>query len=176
MFEFFPFKATQWVGYKLHVTEIIGDGQPTRFITDLAPAAAPEPDNQPLDAIQNRLVGRRVLPAKHYVNQGYMSAANLAQSLTKGVDLRGRLLQDTSGKPEGFRLRDFQIDIANRTAICPAGRVAPIKPNPRNLVAFHVFFGKPCQTCPFFGPEMCTDKLRGHHLGVSRHRDLIQAR
>jgi hypothetical protein len=96
------------------------------------------------------------------------------------VDLRGRLLPDTSGKHEGFRLQDFRVDIANRTAICPAGRVAPrlvpAKPNPRNLVAFHVFFGKQCQTCPFFGPELCTDKLRGRHLGVSLHHRLIQAR
>jgi hypothetical protein len=109
-----------------------------------------------------------------------MSAANLAKSLTKGVDWRGRLLQDTSGKREGFRLRDFRVDIANRTAICPVGRVAPrfvpAKPNPRHLVAFHVFFGKQCQTCPFFGPELCTDKPRGRHLGLSLHHDLIQAR
>jgi hypothetical protein len=109
-----------------------------------------------------------------------MSAANLAKSFTTGVDLRGRLLQDTSGKREGFRLRDFQVDIATCPAVCPAGQVAPrfvpAKPNPRNLVAFHVFFGKQCQLCPFFGPELCTDKPRGRHLGVSIHHDLIQAR
>ncbi len=173
-------RSTQWVGYKLHVTETIATNRQARFITDLALTSAPEPDNQQLDAIQNRLAECRVLPAQHYVDQGYMSAANLAKSLTKGVDLRGRLLQDTSGKREGFRLRDFQVDIANRTAICPAGRIAPrfvpAKPNPRNLVAFHVFFGKQCQLCPFFGPELCTDKLRGRHLGVSIHHDLIQAR
>jgi hypothetical protein len=173
-------RNTQWVGYKLHVTETINTNRQARFITDLALASAPEPDNQQLDAIQNRLAGRRVLPAQHYVDQGYMSAANLAKSLTKGVDLRGRLLQDTSGKREGFRLRDFQVDIANRTAICPAGRIAPrfgpAKPNPRNLVAFHIFFGKQCQLCPFFGSELCTDKPRGRHLGVSIHHDLIQAR
>lgn len=162
------------------MTETISTPQQPRFITDLMLASAPEPDNQQLDAIQNRLAERRVLPAKQYVDQGYMSAANLAKSLTKGVDLRGRLLQDTSGKREGFRLRDFRVDIANRTAICPVGRVAPrfvpAKPNPRNLVAFHVFFGKQCQTCPFFGPQLCTDKWRGRHLGISLHHDLIQAR
>jgi transposase len=173
-------RTTQWVGYKLHVTESISVGQERRFITDIALASAPEPDNQQVEAIQKRLAEQKLLPAQQYVDQGYMSAANLAKSLTRGVNLRGRLLQDTSGKTEGFRLRDFQVDIANRTAICPAGRVAPrfvpAKPNPRNLVAFHVFFGKQCQTCPFFGPELCTDKLRGRHLGVSLHHDLIQIR
>jgi DDE family transposase len=173
-------RTTQWVGYKLHVTEAISSSQETRFITDVALASAPEPDNQQLEAIQSRLAERKLLPVQQYVDQGYMSAANLAKSLTSGVDLRGRLLQDTSGKAEGFRLRDFQVDIANRRAICPAGRVAPrfvpAKPNPRNLVAFHVFFGKACQSCRFFGPQLCTDKLRGRHLGISLHHDLIQAR
>jgi transposase len=173
-------RTTQWVGYKLHVTESISRGQEIRFITDVVLASAPEPDNQQVEAIQKRLAERKLLPARQYVDQGYMSAANLAKSLTRGVDLRGRLLPDTSGKAEGFRLRDFQVDIANQRAICPAGRVAPrfvpAKPNPRNLVAFHVFFGKPCQRCPFFGPQLCTDKWRGRHLGISFHHDLIQAR
>jgi hypothetical protein len=44
------------------MTETISARQPTRFITDLALAAAPEPDNQQLEAIHNRLAGRRVLP------------------------------------------------------------------------------------------------------------------
>jgi hypothetical protein len=91
---------------------------------------APESDKQQLEAIQSRLAERRLLPAHLYVDQGYMSAANLAKSLTRGIDLRGRLLQDTSGKVEGFRLQDFQVDIANRTEICP-GQTQPTK-----MVAF----------------------------------------
>jgi hypothetical protein len=41
------------------MTETISARQPTRFITDLALAAAPEPDNQQLEAIHNRMAGRR---------------------------------------------------------------------------------------------------------------------
>jgi transposase len=169
--------TTTWVGYKLHVTESIGK---TRFITDVVVTPAPEPDNQQLQAVQARLIQRNVRPKRQYVDQGYMSAANLAHSMANGIDLRGRLLEDTSGKQAGFRLQDFQVDIARRVAICPAGhqatRFVPAKPNPRNLVDFHIFFGKQCQGCPFFGPHQCTDKSSGRHLGVSQHHALIQAR
>lgn len=79
-----------------------------------------------------------------------MSAANLADSLNQGIDLRGWLLPDTSDKPPSFRLADFRIDIANRIAICPSGQTAlrfvPSPHKPRNLVAYHIFLGKICQT------------------------------
>ncbi len=45
-----------------------------------------------------------------------------------------------------------------------------------NLIAYHVSFGRQCQTCPFFGPNWCTDKASGRHLCLSRHPVLLQAR
>src|SRR5207248_7138245 len=94
------------------------------------------------------------------------------------VNLRGRLLPDTSGKTPGFRLADFKVDIANQEVICPDGKYAsrfvPSPPNPRNLIAYHAFFGKVCKRCRFFGPDLCTTKPSGRHLGISLHHDLIQ--
>lgn len=122
-------RTTSWVGYKLHLTETIGK---RRFITDVVVTPAPEPDNQQLQAVQARLSQRNVLPKWQYVDQGYMSAANLAHSMANGIDLRGRLLEGTSGKQAGFRLQDFQVDIARRVALCPAGwqatRFVPANP------------------------------------------------
>ena len=172
-------RKTHWVGYRCHVTESISDkAGEARFITDVRLVPAPDADNQYVEAIQMALAYRCLLPRQHYVDQGYMSAANLADSLNRGVDLRGCLLPDTSDKPAGFRLADFQIDIAQQIAICPAGQTAlrfvPSPPQPRNLVAYHVFFGKVCLTCPFFGPTLCTDKPNGRHLSLNLHHELIQ--
>jgi hypothetical protein len=35
-----------------------------RFVTDVALSPAPEPDNQQLEAIQNRLAERKLLPTQ----------------------------------------------------------------------------------------------------------------
>jgi transposase len=83
--------------------------------------------------------------------------------------------QDT----EGFRLRDFKIDIEHRQAICPAGKKqvkwVRVKPGVNNLIAYHVRFGSQCQSCPYFGPGLCTDRLDGRNLGVNACHNQIQA-
>ena len=167
-----------WVGYKLQVTETAGEE--SRFITDVEVVPAMRQDNQCLTAIQERLVQREIHPGKQYVDQAYMSGRHIAESLAKGIDLRGYVREGNPTKPEGFRLRDFEIDIAQRRAICPAGkkqtRWARAKPGVKSLIAYHVGFGKQCQSCPYFGPELCTDKPGGRHLGVNAYHDLIQAR
>jgi transposase len=109
-----------------------------------------------------------------------MSGRHIADSLTKGIDLRGYVREGNTSKPEGFRLRDFQIDVEQRQAICPAGKKQAkwvrAKPGVKNLIAFHVGFGTQCQSCPYFGPDLCTDRPNGRHLGVNAYHDLIQAR
>ena len=167
-----------WVGYKLHVTETADEGP--RFITDVEIVPAMRQDNQCLTAIQDRLVERGIPPGKQYVDQAYMSGYHIADSLAKGIDLRGYVREGNLSKPEGFRLRDFKIAIAQRQAICPAGKKQAkwvrAKPGANNLIAYHVQFGPQCQLCPHFGPGLCTDKPNGRHLSINAHHDLIQAR
>jgi hypothetical protein len=167
-----------WVGYKLQVTETADEGP--RFITDVEIVPAMRQDNQCLAAIQDRLVERGIPPGKQYVDQAYMSGYHIADSLSKGIDLRGYVREGNLSKPEGFRLRDFEIDIEQRQAICPAGKKQAkwvrAKPGVSNLIAYHVQFGPQCQLCPHFGPDLCTDKPNGRHLGINAHHDLIQAR
>ena len=167
-----------WVGYKLQITETAGEA--SRFITDVAIVPAMRQDNQCLTAIQDRLYQRGILPRKQYVDQAYMSGRHIAESLAKGIDLRGYVREGNTNRPQGFRLQDFQIDVEHRQAICPAGKKqvkwVSAKPGVRNLIAYHVSFGTQCQSCPHFGPDLCTDKPTGRHLGVNAYHDLIQAR
>jgi transposase len=167
-----------WVGYKLQVTETADEGP--RFITDVEIVPAMRQDNQCLAAIQDRLVERGIPPGKQYVDQAYMSGYHIADSLSKGIDLRGYVREGNLSKPEGFRLRDFRIDVQQRQVICPAGmkqaKWVRAKPGVNNLIAYHVQFGPQCQLCPHFGPGLCTDKPNGRHLGINAYHDLIQAR
>jgi len=167
-----------WVGYKLQITETAGEV--SRFITDIEIVPAMRQDNQCLTAIQDRLVQRGILPGKQYVDQAYMSGRHIAESLAKGIDLRGYVREGNTNRLQGFRLQDFQIDVEQRQAICPAGKKqvkwVRAKPGVKNLIAYHVSFGTQCQSCPYYGPDRCTDKQTGRHLGVNAHHNLIQAR
>ena len=169
-----------WIGYKLHVTETVDADLDARFITDVTITPAFIQDNTPILDIQQQLIARQVSPAQQYVDQGYMSGANLQASLDQAIDLRGFIRDGNVMKPDGFRLPDFSIDVAHQQATCPAGQTAihwsPINPKVKNNIAFLVSFGKQCQTCPFFGPERCTDKPAGRTIAISRHHDLITAR
>jgi transposase len=170
----------EWIGYKLHVTETVDEDLGARFITDMTVTPAFIQDNMPILDIQEHLSERQVPPARQYVDQGYMSGANLAASLEQSIDLRGFIRDGNVTKPEGFRLPDFSIDVAKRQATCPAGQEAigwsAVGPRVKNNVAFLVSFGKQCQACPFFGPNLCTDKKAGRTIAISRQHDLITAR
>jgi hypothetical protein len=108
-----------WVGYKLQMTETADEGP--QFITDVEVVPAMRQDNQCLAAIQNRLIKRGIPPGKQYVDQAYMSGRHIADSLSRSIDLRGYVREGNLSKPDGFRLRDFKIDIEQRQVICPAG-------------------------------------------------------
>ena len=172
--------SRNWVGYKLQITETADPDAPARFITDVAITSTVEQDNVHLDALQQRLVERQIAPTQQYVDQGYMSGDNLAHSLENGIDLRGFIREGNVSKVPAFRLSQFDIDLDQRQATCPAGnhsvKWAKAKPDVANLIAYHVSFGRQCQACPFFGPGLCTDKASGRHLGVSRHHVLLQTR
>jgi transposase len=166
-----------WAGFKLHVTETI---EKPRFITDVTLTPAPAREVGDLTAIQSQLAERALTPAKHYVDQGYMSGENIAKSRDQGIDLRGGVSPDTQGKPPGFRLEDFEIDMERHQATCPAGharrRWVPATGNTDNNVAVYVFFGTQCLSCPFFGPERCTASPTGRKLSLNAFHEVIQAR
>ncbi len=169
--------ALTWVGYKVHVTETIEE---PRFITDVTLTPSSARDVGDLATIQHRLAERELTPARQYVDQGYMSGENIAASEQRGIELQGRIGPDTQGKPPGFRLEDFEVDMPAQRATCPAGRTqqrwVPTTGHTDNRVAVHVFFGKQCLSCPFFGPGRCTTSRTGRHLSLNAFHDTIQAR
>jgi len=167
-----------WVGYKVHITESL---EQPRFVIDVTLSdSAASRDVNDLAAIQQQMIDHELRPAQHYVDQGYMSGEQIAQSQLRDIDLRGVVRSDIQGKPDGFRLSDFVVDMENEQATCPAGRRhqrwVPTTGNTNNQVAIHVFFGNQCLSCPFFGPERCTTSQTGRHLSLSAYHDVIQAR
>jgi len=165
-------KQTKWEGYKAQVTETVDDDLP--LITDIAIHSAIEADGTALPAIQQRLQHRQVTPEQQYVDRGYCHGKTIASSQQQGIDLRGRVAHQAR-KPEGFRLEDFEIDLENREAICPQGKMAPIfNPSTQDDVAFHIRFGNQCTACPV--RSQCTTEKRGRSLELTPYHDLLTQR
>jgi transposase len=147
-----------WLGYKLHVTETCDDApactcrpdpaaqQPCtaaggqdhdpgcaqlvfpNLITHVATTDATVTDNQMTGAIDDGLAGTDLLPGRHYLDSGYLSAALVVSELARhGIALIGPLLADTSAQARagaGYARADFTVDYDTQTVTCPQGKTA----------------------------------------------------
>jgi len=119
-------KGIEWTGYKVHFTETCDDGLP-RIITNVETAFATKPDSGMLRVIHRSLAAKRLLPADHLVDTGYVNTESLVSSQRDyQVRVVGPPLEDSSwqAKEGGFDKSYFQINWKKRQVKCPAGRIS----------------------------------------------------
>lgn len=120
-------RTTQWIGYKVHLTETCDDDLP-HLVTHVETTSAPIADGAVTPTIHAALKTRDLLPAQHLVDTGYLDANLLVQSQQEfGVDLVGPTRPDVKWQAQedtGFTAQDFQIDWTQQTATCPAGKTS----------------------------------------------------
>lgn len=169
-------RGKHWRGYKLQVTETAEPEDGCTFLTDIRIVGASTHDSEVVTQIQDQLIGAGRAPETMVVDQGYVSCANLAESLARGITLLGPLPADTSGKPEGYRQEDFTLDWENETATCPQGVVTHVwaAREKDNRPGIYIRFGAACHSCDAWGK--CTTGKRGRTLFVSMYHDLIAQR
>ena len=148
-------RSTQWVGYKIHVTETCEEDLPN-LITDVASAPGPTADGAATPAIHARLQGKNLLPGLHLVDTGYLDGPLLAESQRDyGVDLYGPTRPDYKWQAKagaGFDAAHFAIDWEREQATCPMGRTSiswsPAIDRQKNHVIKVKFSSKDCGACP----------------------------
>ena len=117
-------RQTQWVGYKVHLSETC-DAHAPHLITHVETTPATTNDVAVTESIHQRLASRGLLPQSHLVDAGYISSEHLIESQTKyGLDLVGPVPMDNSWQAQaqhGFDASQFEIDWRNQQAWCPAG-------------------------------------------------------
>ncbi len=120
-------RSTQWVGYRVHLSETC-DAERPRLITHVETAAAPVADSERTDAIHAGLQQKDLLPDTHLVDSGYVDAEQLVRSRQQfGVDLCGPAPKDTSWQAkegQGFSASDFAVDWQGQQARCPGGKTS----------------------------------------------------
>ena len=150
-------------------SETAEDGEAeARFITDIEVIAANDGDSEVLGEIQERLIGRGLKPDEHFVDRGYVSGPNLANSHGRGIELVGPALADTSPKPQGYKQGDFDIDFEACQATCPQGRTAEAWRPYRECdgwTRIEVIFGSQCHDCP--ARDLCAPGKKGRKLSLS---------
>jgi hypothetical protein len=176
-------RGHSWNGYKLHLTETAAEDAPS-LITDVEVGAAAAYDCLSLDAIQERLQARDLLPATHLADAGYVNGPTLHHSQERAVELLGPVPADTYGGSRQERIwaaEAFAVDVENEQATCPGGH------SPHRWSVYHrpggkdkdlialIWDKKVCQRCAL--REHCLPAGQSQRtLRLSCHYGLLKVR
>ncbi len=118
-------RRTNWIGYKVHLTESCDEGLP-QLLTHVETTIATQTDLAQLAAIHEGLDRAGLLPGEHLVDGGYLSGQSLLEARQRyQVDLVGPIHGDTQWQAkarQGFDMAHFQVDWNAKVASCPEGR------------------------------------------------------
>ena len=182
-------KKTAWVGYKVQIAETTPEeqasarpkGQPTsQFVTEVTTT----------EAIASDLDGRARLERQQqehglgradtlYVDTAYVTDDALAQAQQDGRELIGPARGSCNTSGEFFTAEAFDVSIAERRAICPAGHASTqcsrLENQQTGQVDYRFEWSYHCDDCPL--KSQCTNARSGRRmLLVGQHHDLLQAR
>ena len=154
-------RQTEWIGYKVHLTETCEEDTPN-LITDVQTTPAPQADFGLLPTIQTDLAARNLLPGEHLVDAGYVTAEQIVTSQRDHqITVIGPVHPDPSWQAKvqgGFDVAAFVMDWDAHTTTCPQGQRSTAWVPGRDQHGkdvFHIRFRKSdCQSCP--AREHCT--------------------
>jgi transposase len=180
-------KSKTWVGYKVQVSETVADshdpkkkGEPTeQFLTEVTTTEAIASD---LDGMKRNLHAQHEHhhdePAELYVDAAYVTDDTMAEAKEQGREIIGPARPP--GNPKNLLAVDqFDIDVNNRTAVCPAGHTSRqcslINDSYNNSVYYRFEWAGLCDECHL--QKQCTRRKDGRrHVSVGRHHHLLQQR
>ena len=173
-------RDTDWIGYKVHLTETCDADRP-HLITDVQTTAAGVADVAMTATVHRALAARDLLPAIHVVDAGYVDADLLVASrVDHALDLLGPALPDSSRQAQagqGFELGAFTILWSERVARCPAGQISQSWKEDRDergsaAIVRIGFSQKSCGSCP--SRALCSPSQPGRRANPRRLRILEQ--
>lgn len=117
-------RSTEWVGYKVQLTEICSPGSP-HLITKIETTHSHIPDAAHVARCQNELARRNLLPKRQFVDGSYMGSQIALESRKRhNIELVGPAKQNWHRQQveSGYDLSAFKIDWDGHFAICPQGK------------------------------------------------------
>jgi hypothetical protein len=117
-------RSTNWVGYKVHLSETCDEGYPD-LITQVNTTLATTSDFVMGAPIEQELAARDLLPGTHLLDSGYVVADLLVSAPHDyHIDVVGPALSSSSRQGregQGYDVHSFAIDWDARQAYCPQG-------------------------------------------------------
>lgn len=173
------------VGYKVQIAETVCEttlrpGEPTHnFIVGIVTHPAYESDEAGESKMEQEQAQMGLeKPLVQYVDSAYVSAQKLAQAQVEGREIIGPA--PPSPQHQGrFTAADFQINVEQRQAICPAGRAntqcSRLLEESTGKVSYRFEFSTQCHDCPL--RAQCVGKGQRHRsLVVGEYHTVLQAR
>jgi hypothetical protein len=182
-------KKKQWEGYKVQIAESVAEdqgpkqkGEPTeQFVTEATTTEAIASDLDGRERVENnqREHGEGVAD-ELYVDAAYVTDDTLANAHAQGRELMGPARPSTN--PSGKDLFDataFDVKVAQRKAVCPAGhesrQCSRLHNQQSGQVNYRFEWGSLCDDCALAG--QCTRSRSGRRmLVVGEHHDELQQR
>jgi len=179
-------KKKEHVGYKVQVAETVtqaelAPGEPTtNFITGIVTHAAHQSDQagaEKMEAEQAEMGLEK--PPVQYVDAAYVSAEKLAGAQAEGRQLIGPALSAPHNNGGRFTAESFDIEVEQRRAVCPAGKLntqcSRLENQTTSQVTYRLEWGQDCQECPL--RAQCIGPGQAHRtLVVGEHHTVLQAR
>jgi hypothetical protein len=173
------------VGYKIQVaesvtTEPLAPGEPTRaFLTGMATQAAMASDEAGAEQIEQEQAAMGWdPPAEQYVDSAYISGPRLAQAKAEGREVIGPA-QAAPRRDQRFASEDFQINVEERRAQCPADKPSTqcsrLEEKESGKVNYRFEGSYRCKNCPM--RARCVGPGQAHRtLVVGQYHSHLQAR
>ena len=145
-------RETEWLGYKVHVSETCEAEDEVHLITQVNTTPATTQDVEETAPLLERLRERELAPETMLLDSGYLSGELIVHEADKGTQLLGPVLLNTSWQQQsGYGLSAFELDWQQQQARCPQGQVSQSwKPNVGNRGEQMIqvrFAAQVCQRC-----------------------------
>jgi transposase len=177
-------RDTQWVGYKLHLTETCEPEHPD-LITQVITTPSTTPDCTMGPTLVQDLAARDLLPGTHLLDSGYVDADFLVTAQQYQIDVVGPPFGSYSWQHKSansYDLQAFAIDWEAQQARCPQGQTS-VKWTPgrdiRGAPVIRIRFDRAtCRTCPTRqrctaakdAPRQLTVRPQAHHAAIQAAR------
>ena len=179
-------KKKEHVGYKVQVAETVtqaelAPGEPTQnFVTGMVTHAAHQSDEAGAKKMEAEQAAMGLdKPPVQYVDGAYVSAEKLAEAQAEGRSLIGPAASAPHNNGGRYTTEDFQIDVEQRKAICPAGKentqCSRLEEQATGKVTYRLEWSTHCADCPL--RERCVGPEQKHRtIVVGQHHSALQAR
>jgi transposase len=178
-------RETNWLGYKVHLTESCDEGA-VHLITHVLTTPATTADFDVPALIHQQLAAHELLPAEHLLDSGYVDGALLVNSQNQhqltviGPVQAGYSWQ--AARNEGYDLASFSIDWQAKQVTCPQGHRSqkwlPAQSDTGTDVFKVSFSQRDCRPCPVRpkcthsqgGPRVITLRPQLEHEALQQRR------